>query len=92
MRQEKHKLTEECEQLNREVASLKKVKDKLFLEIQRIKMPPKKAVMTEKEIQTEREHGPEFTSKVAQLELQIEELQELNFEREQAISVRDDKI
>jgi peptidoglycan hydrolase CwlO-like protein len=45
----------------------------------------KKPPMTEKEIQTEREQGSEFTGKIAQLELQIEELQELNFERERAI-------
>lgn len=67
VRTERTKLNDECEQLKREISSLKKVKDKLFLEIQRMKMPAptKKSVMTEKEIQTERESGPEFTSRVA---------------------------
>jgi hypothetical protein len=35
------------------VQSLKKVKDKLFLEIQRMKVPSKKGVFTEKDVQTE---------------------------------------
>jgi hypothetical protein len=51
-RQEKQTLTDEVESLKREIISLKKVKDKLFLEIQRMKMPstPKRNPITEKEI------------------------------------------
>jgi len=52
-RQEKKAITEEVEAHKREVQSLKKVKDKLFLEIQRMKVPSKKGVFTEKDVQTE---------------------------------------
>lgn len=62
---------EEVEQAKREIAFLKKVKDKLFLEIQRIKVPPKRPVFTEKEVQTEQadqsERAEELSKEVKQL-------------------------
>jgi hypothetical protein len=66
-------LVEESEHLRREIASLKKVKDKLFLEIQRMKVPaPKRPVVTENETQTEQtarfESIEDTLRKVMQLE------------------------
>jgi hypothetical protein len=45
--------------MKREVTSLKKVKDKLFLEVQRIKVPAPqpRTVMTESQIQTDVQPG-----------------------------------
>jgi DNA repair exonuclease SbcCD ATPase subunit len=84
-RQEKKAIGEEVEAMKREVTSLKKVKEKLFLEVQRIKVPPNapKIQMQESMIQTEVAPGFEnfdqILKKIKHLEGQCEELQEINY-------------
>lgn len=84
-RQERKVIGEEVEAMKREVTSLKKVKEKLFLEVQRIKVPPNapKIAKQESMIQTEVAPGYEnfdqIINKIKHLEGRCEELQEINY-------------
>jgi predicted nucleic acid-binding Zn-ribbon protein len=95
-RAEKKSLSEEAEALKREIGSLKKVKDKLFLEIQRMKVPAppaptRKAGMQESEVQTDKieivgiESSDERVRRIVQLEYQVKEVQEVNFQKDKVI-------
>ena len=53
LRSESDQLAREAVETKKEIQSLKKVKDKLFLEIQRLKVPIKSGKMMEQDTQTE---------------------------------------